>query len=113
MTIFPLLSAQAIKNEFTLLQAARLQLTKHMCSHCNALLKPSKIPPLNIKVQTLLPETVNPPGTFPALSKQPPPPNPLNIYHTPAKLTTSCSSKGAYDYGGSRDVNWKSRTSEV
>ena len=86
VTVSPLLSAQAIKNEFTLLQAARLQLTKHMCSHCNALLKPSKIPPLNIKVQTLLPGTVNPPGTFPALSKQPPPPSPLNIYHTPAKL---------------------------
>ena len=43
-TTVTLLSALVTENEFTLLQAARLQLMKHTCSHCNALLKPSKIP---------------------------------------------------------------------
>lgn len=44
VTVSPLLSAPAIENEFMLLEATRLQLMKHMCSHCSALLKPSKIP---------------------------------------------------------------------
>ena len=43
-TTVTLLSALVTENEFTLLQAARLQLMKHTRSHCNALLKPSKIP---------------------------------------------------------------------
>ena len=44
VTVSSLLSALVTENEFTLLHAARLQLMKHICSHCNALLKPSKIP---------------------------------------------------------------------
>lgn len=44
VTVSALLSALVTENEFTLLQAARLQLMKHTCSHRNALLKPSKIP---------------------------------------------------------------------
>ena len=64
VTVSPLLSALAIENEFALLQAARLHLMKHKCSHYNALLKPSKISPLNIKQQTLLPGTVNPQVSF-------------------------------------------------
>lgn len=55
-----------------------------MCIYCNTLLRTSKSLPLNIKMQIVLPGTINLPGTFPASAQLTT--NRLNIYYTPAKL---------------------------